>query len=158
MSRFLLSASVAFVAFAGTVHAQDQQAATPQTQAGRMPMFQALDTNNDGAVSQEEFIAGHRMGQAGYVPADANKDGAVSREEFIQAGQQRREARFKQLDTDGDGKLTQQEMANRATAMFRDMDANSDGKLTPEEMGRRGKGPGGGMGPGGMGPGTMQRQ
>ncbi|HSV28677.1 MAG TPA: EF-hand domain-containing protein [Candidatus Omnitrophota bacterium] len=121
----------------------DQQAvAPPGPGGGRMPMMQQLDTDNDGSVSREEFMAGHQMRQQGYTAADTDKDGAISREEFMQAGQQRREERFRELDRDNDGRLTQAEMSDRASAMFRAMDANQDGKLSQDEIRmRQGKGP-----------------
>src|SRR5437868_4619686 len=68
----------------------------------------------------------------GVMRYDTNKDGFVDRAEW-NAGQ---EARFKQLDTDNDGKLSKDElMANirsdralaRQEAFFRRMDTDHDG-------------------------------
>lgn len=54
------------------------------------------------------------------------------------------------LDADGNGELSESEIAN-ATAALRKLDKNNDGKLTADELPR---GPGGGRGgPGGGGPG-----
>lgn len=132
MSRIPLI--VGMILAAATAHAQsDQQAATQEKQRAA-PMFQSLDTNSDGTVSQAEFMAGHEARRHGVDAVDANKDGIVSRDEFIHGGQAKREARFKELDANGDGQLTQDEMAARATAMFSAMDKNADGKLTPDEM------------------------
>jgi len=41
---------------------------------------------------------------------------------------------FQQLDTDGNGEITQEEMQARATARFSEADANGDGLLSLEEM------------------------
>jgi Ca2+-binding EF-hand superfamily protein len=78
---------------------------------------------------------------------DTNKDGVVDRAEW-KAGQ---EARFKRLDTNGDGKLTQDELFARTPAVgnsvlpsdrqverqssyFQRLDANKDGVVTLEEF------------------------
>jgi Ca2+-binding EF-hand superfamily protein len=78
---------------------------------------------------------------------DTNKDGAVERVEW-KAGQ---EARFKRLDANSDGKLTQDELfartpavgnsvlpsdrqVERQSAYFQRVDANKDGVVTLEEF------------------------
>ena len=84
---------------------------------------------------------------AGIMRYDANKDGVVDRTEW-KAGQ---EARFKRLDANNDGKLTQDELfartpavgnsvlpsdrqVERQSAFFQRMDANKDGVVTLEEF------------------------
>lgn len=83
----------------------------------------------------------------GVMRYDTNKDGAVDREEW-NAGQQ---ARFKQLDANGDGKLSQDELFartptgassvlptdrqhSRQSAFFQRMDADRDGVVTLVEF------------------------
>ncbi|MBV8188905.1 MAG: EF-hand domain-containing protein [Alphaproteobacteria bacterium] len=83
----------------------------------------------------------------GLMRYDTNKDGAVDRAEW-KAGQ---EARFKQLDTNGDGKLTQEELfartpadgnsvlpsdrqAQRQTTYFQLLDADKDGFVSLAEF------------------------
>ena len=83
----------------------------------------------------------------GIMRYDTNKDGVVDRAEW-KAGQ---EARFKQLDTNKDGKLTQDELfartpavgnsvlpsdrqVERQSAYFQRLDANKDGVVTLEEF------------------------
>src|SRR5262245_15433887 len=44
------------------------------------------------------------------------------------------EAAFKAMDTNGDGKVSEDENAAAAKTMFDTMDTNKDGKVTNEEM------------------------
>ena len=84
---------------------------------------------------------------SGIMRYDTNKDGVVDRAEW-KAGQ---EARFKRLDANNDGKLTQDELfartpavgnsvlpsdrqVERQSAYFQRVDANKDGVVTLEEF------------------------
>jgi EF-hand domain pair len=86
-------------------------------------------------------------GNSGIMRYDANKDGVVDRTEW-QAGQ---EARFKRLDANNDGKLTQDELfartpavgnsvlpsdrqVERQSAYFQRLDTNKDGVVTVQEF------------------------
>lgn len=44
------------------------------------------------------------------------------------------DAKFKSMDTNGDGKISAEEHAAAAQKMFDSMDANKDGRVTAEEM------------------------
>jgi Ca2+-binding EF-hand superfamily protein len=84
---------------------------------------------------------------SGIMRYDANKDGVVDRAEW-KTGQ---EARFKRLEADNDGRLTQDELfartpavgnsvlpsdrqVERQSAYFQRLDANKDGGVTLEEF------------------------
>src|SRR3954468_15196162 len=80
-----------------------------------------------------------RPSNAGVMLYDTNKDGFVDRSEW-DAGQ---EARFRQLDTNSDGKLTKEELAGntrndrqaeRQEAFFRRMDRDRDGFVSKAEF------------------------
>ncbi len=88
-----------------------------------------------------------RSASGGVMRYDANKDGTVTIEEW-KAGQQ---ARFKSLDTNGDGKLSQDEMyartpavgnsllptdrqASRQSSNFQRLDTDKDGFVTLTEF------------------------
>jgi len=97
-----------------------------------------LDTNNDGAVSQDEFASATRMKEA-----DANGDGEITQDELVALLQKRDYERRAQhmtrrLDIDGDGKVTVAEIELQRGKMFALMDRNNDGKLEGREL-RRGQ-------------------
>jgi hypothetical protein len=88
-----------------------------------------------------------RPSNGGIMRYDANKDGFVDRAEWV-AGQ---ETRFKQLDTDKDGKLSKDELFSRTRqapgtvlpndralerqdAFFRRMDTDRDGTISKAEF------------------------
>ena len=88
-----------------------------------------------------------RPSNSGVMRYDTNKDGFVDRSEWT-AGQ---EARFKQLDTDKDGKLSKDELFShtrqapgavlpndrtleRQDAFFRRMDSDRDGTISKAEF------------------------
>ncbi len=109
----------------------------------------ALAAPDDLPSPAEKAVPGERGGRApsGLMRYDTNKDGVVDRAEW-KAGQ---EARFKRLDTNGDGKLTQDELFARTPAIgnsvlptdrqvqrqssyFQLLDADKDGVVTLAEF------------------------
>ena len=109
----------------------------------------ALAAPDDLPAPAEKPAPAERGGRApsGLMRYDTNKDGVVDRAEW-KAGQ---EARFKRLDTNGDGKLTQDELFARTPAVgnsvlpsdrqverqssyFQLLDTNKDGVVTLEEF------------------------
>lgn len=118
-------------------------------------MLKKMDTNEDGAVSKEEYNA---FSAKRFSSGDTNGDG-MSLSEFT-ALQERtkaehekeREARksammekmFSKMDSNGDGKISPQEHAAGSAKMFNRMDRNDDGILSkadrPSKKGPREKG------------------
>ena len=109
----------------------------------------ALAAPEDLPAPAEKPAPAERGGRApsGLMRYDTNKDGVVDRAEW-KAGQ---EARFKRLDTNGDGKLTQDELfartpaignsvlptdrqAQRQSTYFQLLDADKDGVVTLAEF------------------------
>ena len=125
MLKFLSLSAAALLLIAGPASAApDDTVATPEKPA-----------RTSSAVSR------------GLMRYDTNKDGAVDRAEWKAA----QEARFKQLDANGDGKLTQDELfartpaignsvlptdrqAQRQSAYFQLLDADKDGVVTLAEF------------------------
>lgn len=77
-----------------------------------LEMFDAIDADKDGKITQEE-IAAHRAAE--FAAADTNGDGQLGAEE-LQA------------------KMLKQMIAERATQMIENMDDDGNGSLSAEEM------------------------
>ena len=87
--------------------------------AGR---FDELDANGDGLLDKAELGEGHERLRAHrheqreerFDDSDTNGDGAIDLGEAKAAAQRRAERMFAKMDTDGDGKLTREEMKRYA--------------------------------------------
>lgn len=107
--------------------------------------LKTLDKNGDGQLTKDELMPPHPQhdGQDGPPPADAQSDSSQTRPQrplppIIAA-----------LDTNGDGVISADEIAN-ASAALKQLDVNGDGQLTMDEIMPRG--PHGGHGPDGHRP------
>ena len=127
--------------------------------------FQNLDKNNDGMISKQEMAAAGLSGQeveAIFKLGDANGDGEIDMEEFIgvmcpsatavvfkisQAfkGKEGAARAFQEIDVNGDGLISKQEMSSASIsgsrlsktevdAIFRLGDVNGDGEIDLEEF------------------------
>ncbi|MDJ0949040.1 MAG: EF-hand domain-containing protein [Alphaproteobacteria bacterium] len=116
-------------------------------------LFERVDQNRDGTVTEDEFTAAQdRM----FGQLDADGSGAVSRDEFMQfrprgnKAQARdlpedrrarlaqfRERRFQGLDRNGDGSVDRAEFLAGGNDLFVRLDADGDGRVTLEEARRR---------------------
>ena len=107
----------------------------------------ALAAPDDTVATPEKPARTSSAVPRGLMRYDTNKDGAVDRAEWKAA----QEARFKQLDANGDGKLTQDELfartpaignsvlptdrqAQRQSTYFQLLDADKDGVVTLAEF------------------------
>lgn len=125
-----------------------------------LEIFAEIDANGDGLLSLEELSA-HRA--ARFAAADANGDGALVAEEvaaeMLKRMQEKLAERSQQMienhDTDGDGKVTADEMGPGPAEMrFARIDTDNDGAISKEEareamkrLRRHGHGEGYGEGP-----------
>lgn len=117
-------------------------AAAPGEGHDPMMRFKQADTNGDGMISRDEakalpMIAKH------FDEIDANHDGQITADELrafhqkMHADRQAKAgARFKKLDTDGDGRISRAEAqaAPRLAQHFDEIDTNKDGFITPDEL------------------------
>jgi len=108
-------------------------------------MMGLIDQNNDGVISADEAAA---HAEAAFQAMDADEDGTLTKDEFTRfhggrgagwgwhrpARQEWKEEHFKEFDKDTDGKLTKAEFMDGHRAQFEAADANKDGKVTPWEF------------------------
>ncbi len=138
------------------------QSGFAQQQPDPNAMFERLDQNGDGWVTEDEVPQERQrffdlMMQRG----DQNQDGKLTQEEFTavmsarggfaRAGGGQRpfdfEGMFERFDSNGDGEITSDELPQRVQRLMR-LDRNGDGVLTREELSQGPPGGGFGGGPG----------
>lgn len=109
--------------------------------------FESLDTNQDGIVSQEEWMAGAR---GEYESLDRNGNGNISYNEFHGIASsnpgnrygankgykngKRRQPRFEDMDANHDGVLSKDEWPADAVEYYTALDANADGNVSYNEF------------------------
>jgi len=111
--------------------------ADPGSHGGRgLERLKAADTNGDGMISRQEAATLPRIAK-NFDAIDTNRDGQVTTEELHAFHKQQRADHWKRLDTDGDGRVSKAEAqanAPRLFERFNQLDANGDGFLTPDEL------------------------
>lgn len=99
-------------------------------------MFDDADSNKDGLVSRDEFIAA-RAGQ--FNRLDRNGDGFIDDADIPKRLLARRQQQgggqvLAQFDTNGDGRVSKDEFVSGPTPLFDQADANHDGMLDSQEV------------------------
>jgi Ca2+-binding EF-hand superfamily protein len=102
-------------------------------------MLKSVDTNNDGALSQDEINAAVN---ARFAEFDADKNGALSLQEFealwAEITKPMAVRAFQFLDPDGDAAVSKTELDERFGTVVSRFDRNGDGELSPADHMRRG--------------------
>lgn len=97
-------------------------------------MIESVDTNNDGALSQDEINAAI---DARFTKFDADKNGSLSLQEFeaLWAEITRPAAvrAFQFLDPDGDAAVAKTELDDRFGSLVSRFDRNDDGTLSQDD-------------------------
>jgi Ca2+-binding EF-hand superfamily protein len=115
----------------GRVDLAEAQAARPDFTKEK---FNAADANSDGQLSDDEWSnlprKGHRYGHL-----DANKDGHYTLEEVRAAHPDLTEQEYSSFDANKDGKVTKDELKQTiGSRLFDNMDTDGDGGLSLQEV------------------------
>jgi len=105
-------------------------------------ILRAYDANHDGSVTRAEMEAGLR---ADFAKADTNHDGALDKDEVraVNAARWNSDASTASplVDWNHDGVVDFDEFAATARSLFMQLDTNGDGVLSPDEIHPQGTGP-----------------
>ena len=95
----VITSILALIALAATVHAAegDKKPEAGKKKADPEAMFKKIDSNGDGSISKEEFMAGPgkkdaAKGEKAFAGKDKDKDGKLSKEEFTAAPKKKKDA------------------------------------------------------------------
>jgi Ca2+-binding EF-hand superfamily protein len=94
-------------------------------------VIRRFDRDGNGSLEVSELPA---MMRAHFTDADANHDGIVSVDELAAKQREMHARRFARIDTNGDGALTEGEIAADRWAHLRTADVNGDGRVTQVEI------------------------
>jgi Ca2+-binding EF-hand superfamily protein len=145
------AAIIALIALGATAHADadDTESAGWGWGGGHGYMMQrmtSIDANGDGAISDDEAAA---QVEAVFLAMDTDEDGELTPEEFMavrlgrgegrnadrqKAMQDRKQTRFTGMDTDKSGKVSKAEFIAAGQARFLGADTDKNGKVTPWEF------------------------
>jgi len=110
--------------------------AAAESRFGNGAMLEGADTNSDGMVVRDEFLAA-RAGA--FTRMDRNSDGFLDKADRPEGAPEgphgERAARMQErIDADGDGRISRDEFVNGATPMFDRLDADHNSVLDAKEI------------------------
>ncbi len=143
MKRSIVLASLFSIASSFSLVACAADSQPGQAGTDRAARHAKLDTNGDGVIDRQEAAAMPRLAE-NFDRLDKNKDGRIDASERPHHGQRgadgdggkERGHRMAQLDTNGDGRFSRDELAGKERLLqkFSAIDSNGDGYLSREEM------------------------
>lgn len=113
---------------------------------GFMGRMGAIDTNHDGVIGDDEAAA---QVEAVFLAMDGDDDGELTEDEYMagrmglqrgfneerqKAMQERKKARFGEMDSDRNGRISKAEFIAAGKSRFEAADTDKDGKVTPWEF------------------------
>ena len=126
MKKLLLAAALAGTMLGGVAIAGQD---TPQGRGGGMMM--RADTDGDGKISRAEFTA---QSEARFARMDKNGDGFITADEMNGRGGRSPGGRLMSADSDQDGKISRAEFMAQSAERFIKLDTNGDGRISGDEM------------------------
>jgi Ca2+-binding EF-hand superfamily protein len=94
-------------------------------------LIEHYDRNGDGALEFDE-LPDRKVDWL--AAADVNRDGVLSRQELLEFEAAQQAKRFAEMDEDGDGFLTEEEVGRRRWKHISRADADGDGKVSSAEL------------------------
>ena len=140
MKRIILLVALPLAALTIGAWAQSGVPASPQHRSHFQRLLETMDTNGDGRISQDEYLA---AATTHFDAIDTQHTGSIDAKQLADSPaaderiQHRAQAIIKHLDKAGNGYVTQDEFLTAAKKRFAHMDRNGDGKLTADELGKR---------------------
>lgn len=102
--------------------------------ASPSPIFERLDTNGDGVISKSEH---EDFRKQKFARLDANDDGLLNKDDRKFAKNQKRskvKKRYVERDTNADGRISRSEFMSGKSRMMMRFDSNDDGVITQLEL------------------------
>lgn len=130
MNRFLVFLAAATVTSLG--YAQDSSSGTDLARGGMHFSAKAMDTDNDGKISQDEFMKYHA---AMWDQMTKDSNGAMSMSDaksaFARGGMH---VNASKMDTDHDGKITKEEFMSYESTHWSLLPKDSSGQISVADM------------------------
>ncbi len=100
---------------------------------GKKCHIKKMDSDRNGVVEKKEMES---FAEKHFQKKDKNKDGVIDEKEMHSCLCWRKEkkAKFEEIDTNKDGKITKGEILSRFKKKFREMDSDGNGSITKEEI------------------------